>query len=267
MNPELHEPFLSLWRGRDPFAAAGALTGKIYRALEGRRTLRVEVAGEGFFAKIHQGIGWGEILKNLCRLKAPVTGARNERDAIRRLEEAGVPTMRVVAFGERGANPARRDSFIITRELAPTVDLDVFTRDWPGSPPAFALKRALIAEVARMTGAMHRAGLQHRDCYLCHFLLDTDALAQGRPRLYVIDLHRARARMPMPPRWRNKDLAALYYSSLAIGLTRRDFFHFLRHYFKKPLKEILREEAAAFRWIARRAAHLQARKRRYGDAL
>ncbi|MDR3352075.1 MAG: lipopolysaccharide core heptose(I) kinase RfaP [Zoogloeaceae bacterium] len=274
MKLELHEPFLSLWRGTDPFAAVEALGGTVYRALEGRRTVRVEVVGAAFFAKIHRGIGWGEIIKNLCRLKKPVLGAGNERAAIRRLEAIGVPTLRVAAFGERGGNPARQHSFIITHELAPTIDLETLTRDWSSAPPAFRPKRALIAELARMLGAMHRAGINHRDCYLCHFLLHTDAdsgdkLPSAVPglRISVIDLHRAGIRARTPRRWRDKDLAALHYSALGIGLTRRDVLYFLRHYFQKPLREILREEGASFRGIAWRTRRLVARKARYGDAL
>lgn len=66
--------------------------------------------------------------------------------------------MTAVAYGERGANPADQHSFIVTEELAPTVSLEDFSIDWIKQPPEPALKRALIAEVARMTGTMHRAG-------------------------------------------------------------------------------------------------------------
>lgn len=66
--------------------------------------------------------------------------------------------MTAVAYGERGSNPATQHSFIVTEELAPTVSLEDFSLDWVRTPPAPRLKRALIAEVARMTGMMHRAG-------------------------------------------------------------------------------------------------------------
>ena len=82
--------------------------------------------------------------------------------------------MTAAAFGERGSNPAQQHSFIITEELAPTISLEDFSLDWVQNPPAPALKRALIDEVARMVREMHRAGVNHRDCYICHFLLHTD---------------------------------------------------------------------------------------------
>ena len=268
MKLVLKPPFERLWAGRDAFDEVEALKGEVYRELEGRRTLRTEVNGEGFFVKIHRGIGWGEIIKNLVTAKAPVLGAGQEWAAIQRLHEAGVPTMTAVAFGERGGNPARQHSFIVTEELAPTISLEDYCVDWPRNPPPVRLKWALIDEVARMTGTMHRAGVNHRDCYICHFLLHTDkAVTADDFRLSVIDLHRAQVRSAVPLRWRNKDLAALYFSALDIGLTRRDKLRFLRTYFQRPLRDILRDEARLLAWLEHKADKLYARKQRYGDAL
>ena len=78
----LAEPFKSLWAGQDAFTAVEALQGQVYRELEGRRTLRTEVQGRGYFVKIHRGIGWGEIIKNLLTAKLPVLGAAQEWQAI-----------------------------------------------------------------------------------------------------------------------------------------------------------------------------------------
>ena len=264
----LAEPFKSLWQGKDAFTEVEKLQGQDYRELEGRRTLRTEVAGRGYFVKIHRGIGWGEIVKNLLTLRAPVLGAGQEWTAIQRLTEAGVPTMTAVAFGERGANPAAQHSFIVTEELAPTTDLEQLSLNWREQPPAPRFKRALIAEVAKMVGTMHRAGVNHRDCYICHFLLHTDREPTADDlRLSVIDLHRAQTRAATPKRWRDKDLAALYFSALDIGLTERDKLRFLRGYFGKPLRDILRDEAPLLAWMERKAAKLYDRKQRYGDLL
>lgn len=268
MKPFLAEPFASLWAQQDIFAAAEALDGEVYRELEGRRTLRTEIAGQGFFVKIHRGIGWGEIFKNLFSAKLPVLGARNEYQAIQRLHQAGVDTMTAVAFAERGSNPARQHSFIITEELAPTISLEDYCMPWPQQSPAFALKKALVERVADMTGKMHRAGVNHRDCYICHFLLHTDEPVQADGfRLSLIDLHRAQTRTQTPLRWRNKDLAALYFSALDIGLTRRDKLRFLRTYFQQPLRKILQDEARLLDWLEKKAAKLYERKQRYGGAL
>ena len=264
----LAEPFKTLWAGRDAFAEVEKLQGRVFRELAARRTLRTEVDGRPYFVKIHRGIGWAEIFKNLITAKLPVLGAGLEWDAIHRLQEIGVPTMTGVAFGEKGSNPADQHSFIITEELAPTLSLEDVTLNWAAEPPAPALRHALTAELARMVGDMHRGGVNHRDCYLCHFLLDTSKPIDARDiKLSVIDLHRAQMRAHLPLRWRDKDLSALYYSALDIGLTRRDKLRFLKGYFRQPLRQILTEQSASLSLMQRKADKLYARKQRYGDEI
>ena len=268
----LDEPFRTLWAGRNPFQEAEKMQGKVLRELGGRRTLRTEIGGRGYYVKLHRGVGWGEIFKNLVTARLPVLGAEHEWLAIRRLTELGVDTMKAVAFGRRGANPAKLESFIVTEELAPTVSLEDYCRDWPAHPPAPALKRALIARVAEMAGRMHRGGVNHRDCYLCHFLLHTDpAPTPERLRLSLIDLHRAQVREGAAPRywrpgtprrWRDKDLAALHFSSLEVGLTARDRLRFLKVYFERPLREVLESESALLVQLEREGERLMERYRR-----
>ena len=44
------------------FEALFALTGEVYRQTAHRRTLRCEIAGRGYFAKLHEGAAWREIV-------------------------------------------------------------------------------------------------------------------------------------------------------------------------------------------------------------
>lgn len=269
MNKEttlfLDEPFRTLWHGQDPFIAVETLQGEVFRELEARRTLRTEINGHGYFVKIHRGVGWGEISKNLLSLRLPVLGAANEWQAIARLTELGVTTMQAVAYGARGRNPARQHSFIITRELAPTISLEDHCRDWPQHPPAPRFKHALIARVADMARHMHAGGVNHRDLYICHFLLHLDpAPTSSNFCLSLIDLHRAQLRSNTPRRWRDKDLAALHFSALDIGLTQRDRLRFLRAYFNAPLRHILHSETRLLTHLQHEGVRLQQRYlRRY----
>ena len=110
---------------------------------------------------------------------------------------------------------------------------------------------------------MHGGGVNHRDFYICHFLLHLDPVpSPANFKLSLIDLHRAQIRNKTPRRWRDKDLAGLYFSALEIGLTRRDVLRFLRAYFERPLRVILREEAALLARLEREAQRLMARYRR-----
>ena len=231
--------FASLLKG-DPFAKAFALEGEVFRNVKNRRTLRFRWNGKDYFIKMHRGVGWREIFKNLFQLKRPVLGAANEYLAIRKLESLGVDTMTVYAFAERGSNPAKRESFLITGALENMTSLEDFCRNWKVDPPEFRWKHRLIAALARVCSSMHFAGLNHRDCYLCHFLLDNAAFARGEIRLFVLDLHRAELRKKIPRRMRVKDLAGIFFSSMDLGLSRRDALRFIAEYAKGgPLDEHL----------------------------
>lgn len=268
MKVILKPPFKQLWQDKDVFHEAESLQGEVFREVKDRRTLRTEVNGKGYFVKIHRGVGWAEILKNLVSLRLPVLGAKNEYLAIELLKQLGVETMTAVAYAEKGSNPAKKHSFIITEELAPTISLEDYCMDWPQHPPSFKEKRALIKRVAQMVRAMHLAGINHRDCYICHFLLDTSKPFNPEDfSLSIIDLHRAQIRHKTPKRWRDKDLVALYFSAADIGLTERDKLLFLKEYFNFKLADILEKEAALLRFMERKSQAMHKRQARYGDEL
>ena len=126
MTLHLDKPFNTLWA--QPFDDAIAQQGVIYRSREGRRTLQFEVEGISYFLKLHQGIGWGEIIKNLLQLRLPILGARNEWQAIEHLQRINVGTMTSVAYGERGFNPAQQLSFIVTEDLVNTISLEDYCK-------------------------------------------------------------------------------------------------------------------------------------------
>ena len=62
-----------------------------------------------------------------------------------------------------------------------------------------------------------------------------------------------------PRRWRDKDLAALYFSALDIGLTRRDLLRFVRQYFLGSLRLTLKTEAALLHRLRVEAERLETR--------
>jgi len=248
------------WKGKDAFEQIFALDGTVRKEKRDHKILRVSLEGKNYYVKLHQGVGWREIIGNLARFRLPVLGAENEWRAIRRLHEVGIETMRLAGYGKRGWNPARRRSFVITEELGQTISLEDFCRDWKTSPPPYALKRALITKVAQVARTLHEHGINHRDLYLCHFLLDTSAgqesISSDSISLYLIDLHRVQIRRKVPKRWRIKDIASLYFSSMEIGLSRRDLLRFVRVYEEKPLREALKGNRIFWWRVKRRGASL-----------
>lgn len=214
------------------------LRGECFRHVEGRLTQRVMIDGQPYFIKQHHGVGYREIWKNLFQLRLPILGAKNEWQAIRHLAANQILTPAIYAYGESGCNPASKHSFILLQELAPTISLETLCATWPSTPPSFAFKFLLLKKVAQMARIMHQSGLNHRDFYLCHFLLDQKA-PSNEAKLYLIDLHRAQIRKKIPLRWIIKDLAGLYFSSKDIGLTKRDWLRFMKEYHQQPLAQAL----------------------------
>lgn len=227
-----------------------------YRNKEGRKTLRFTLAGKSYFLKLHSGVGWGEIVKNLLQLRLPVISARNEFEAVTALQDAGVDTLSVAAFASEGHDPAAICSLLVTDDLVGTVSLEDFCADWAGRPPTFTVRQRLTAKLADTARRMHGAGVNHRDFYLCHFHLDPATLAKASVRCYLIDLHRAQLRASTPRRWQVKDLAGLYFSAMDCGIGQRDLLRFMRLYTPGGLRRALDADAALWREVEARARRL-----------
>ena len=234
----------------DIFNQVKNLSGEVYRDINGRQTKRVCIQGHFYFIKYHAGVGWTEILKNWLQLKRPILGAENEYLAIKALHKIGIDTMTVVGFGKKGCNPAQQSSFLITKELAHMVSLeDLELQD-------FTYKRQLISKVAQMTYLLHHHGINHQDLYLCHFLIQLTVKGQQGQPCYLIDLHRAQIKKKVPLRYRIKDLAALYYSSHDVGLTRSDILRFVKIYTQQSPSQAIKKNKWFWLSIKKKATRI-----------
>lgn len=232
--------------------------GEVFRDINGRKTIRFSEQGAAYFIKIHSGVGWQEIIKNLVQLKKPVLGAENEYLAIKKLDELGVDTMTLVGYAMQGWNPANLRSFVVTKALTDTVSLEDYCANWSSQPPTYSQKQILIRKVALIAKQLHENGVNHRDFYICHFLLENTAALSADTRLFLIDLHRVQIRNKVPQRWLIKDLAALYFSTMHIGLSKRDYWRFIKIYQGSTLRVCFERDAKFWRKVARKAKMLMA---------
>lgn len=240
--------------------AARAAPEDIYRDKEGRKTLRFTRGRRSYFLKLHSGIGWGEVFKNLLQLRLPITGAGHEYRAVCALRDVGVDTMSVAAYARVGCNPAAQRSMLVTDDLVNTVSLEDYCADWARRPPPFTVRLRLIRKLADSSRRMHGAGINHRDFYICHFHLDESSLENSSPRCYLIDLHRAQLRRKVPRRWREKDLAGLYFSAMDSGLTRKDLLRFMGLYGEGGLRSTLSRDKSLWRRVSAKAEQLYRRE-------
>jgi heptose I phosphotransferase len=239
-----------------------SLQGQIYREVKHRKTLQFELEGRRYFIKIHQGCGWKEIIKDLLQGRKPILSARTEWEAIQKLEHLGIRTMAIAGRGLRGSNPARLQSFLITEMLEGMVSLETLLQQWSTLPlvQRSTLRRVLVKKVAQIARKLHEAGMNHRDFYVCHFLVRDRNWLHWEPSddldLYLIDLHRVQCRSSVPHRWIVKDLGGLLFSALDAPLSRRDLLTFLCIYKGKEARESLHRERSLWDDVLQNARRL-----------
>lgn len=231
------------------FARLRHAEGEVHRELPSRRTFRFEHQGISYFAKVHAGVGWLEMIKNWVRLRAPVLGASDEWRALRRLQDAGLSVPSPIALEVSGRNPAQQRSVIVMEALTNTVSLEDLAKE-PITPRD---RRKLVIRLADYIGKMHGLGVNHRDLYICHFHLGNGDV---NGPLHLIDFHRAQCRDRVPYRWRVKDLGSLLFSALDAGYTRMDLLCFIRRYSRSSLRKCLTDDRVFWRDVRRRAQWL-----------
>ena len=281
---------------------------------EGRRTVSFSHNGERYYLKIHDGVGWKEIGKNLTSLRLPVLGAENEWKGVHHLrrqtllQNLGLNTLNIAGYGTRERrfwkilnNPAKRQSLIVTDEIPEAISLEDLFKDklfWGRNankiPIKICFKRWLIEQLAQTARVLHNSGANHRDFYLSHFLLQrTKESHEPTPEnssLFLIDLHRMQIHKPRwtawikailqgalklqrphppesvtPRRWKMRDVSGLHYSSMDLGLTKRDLIRFISTYeniSNRQVLETLQDNDGFWRDVQSRAHNLYRSEKR-----
>ncbi len=281
---------------------------------EGRRTVSFSHNSERYYLKIHDGVGWKEIGKNLTSLRLPVLGAENEWKGVHHLrrqtllQNLGLNTLNIAGYGTRERrfwkilnNPAKRQSLIVTDEIPEAISLEDLFKDklfWGRNAnktsDKICFKRWLIEQLAQTARVLHNSGANHRDFYLSHFLLQrTKESHEPTPEnssLFLIDLHRMQIHKPRwtawikailqgalklqrphppesvtPRRWKMRDVSGLHYSSMDLGLTKRDLIRFISTYeniSNRQVLEILQANDGFWRDVRSRAQNLYRSEKR-----
>jgi heptose I phosphotransferase len=192
-----------------------------------RSTQRLDLHGGTVYIKKHFFPGIREILKNLLRFRFP-PGALNEWRALLAFHAHNIPTMIPICAGSKPFLwRIEKESFVLTDDLAEADQLDDFLKMNAAIPcrgKVLERKRRILENLADITRRMHLSGINHRDYYLCHVLID------NKERLYIIDLHRVDVRDKVGKRWMVKDLAALLFSSLEVPVTHGQRLAFYKRY-------------------------------------
>lgn len=234
-------------------------------AKQGRSTARItfhHAAGTpsgaplAVYLKRHYRLPWPARVAALVDPNGKHSPGAAEWDHLQRARTLGVPVPEVVAAGERIGPWAALQSYLMIAELSGCEELNVAIPRMASEldPAAFgAMKRRVVAEVARISAALHGARVFHKDLYLCHFYLDLERLRRDPRdvRLVVIDLHRLGEHRILADRWRWKDLGQLLYSTGGVaGIDGRDVLRFWKHYRRRVRIRLPRWQARMIRWKA-----------------
>lgn len=179
--------------------------------------------------------------------------ARQEVEGLRLLEASGIPTVKIVSFGEI----ADGRSFLITEDLAGFAAADKLIASGGAS------FETLCHATADLAGTLHDKALHHRDLYLCHFFAKVE---NGKVELRLIDAGRVAPlpRWPFRGRWIVKDLSQFWYSAQQLGVGEASRRVWLERYARRrglpsaePLRHAVERKA---RWIAKHDAKQRAKQ-------
>jgi hypothetical protein len=134
--------------------------------------------------------------------------AATEVAGYRLLVENDVPAASIAAHGQL----ADGRSFVILPDLTDYMPGDVLVDD-QGVP-----FETILNPTADLAARLHNANLQHRDLYLCHFMVKVEPASLD---VKLIDTARV-ARLTNPltrKRWIVKDLAQFWYSTMKLPVT------------------------------------------------
>jgi tRNA A-37 threonylcarbamoyl transferase component Bud32 len=186
-----------------------------------RTVYRGVIAGESIYLKHFHSCSL--VHRFMRRLGS--SGAMREMRFSRHLQEHGVPTPEALA-----ATCADGVEWLATRAAEPSQPADAWhaMQLSRGQAGMRMIDRA-AAELGRMIGRMHAAGVIHRDLHCGNVLVRTDGEPDGPVRLVLMDLHRASRRRKLSRGARSKNLAQLLHDRYYLT-TRTQQIRFLKHY-------------------------------------
>jgi heptose I phosphotransferase len=216
---------------------------RVWRSIPDRENCTLDAEVDG------RRVRWHVKRYSAVRMLGP-TPAEREVQGIRLLENAGILTVPLVAWGVL----ADRRSFVIVDDLVGYQ---------PGDKLLAAGESAfdkLLEPTADLAAKLHGSGLHHRDLYLCHFFVPAPPAAAADTRL--IDCARVKRlpRLFTRYRWVVKDLSQFWYSTLKHPeITDEQRIAWLRRYAEKTgmnLDRVHRSVARKVAWIGRHDAKL-----------
>lgn len=145
-----------------------------YRVIK-KNPVRTVLSADGLMVKIYRVRALADKLRYLIM----PSKARTEWEMAAALNDAGVPTVEPVAFGEKKKGIFLREAYFASVDLG---DVEPLKTKVKNSAPQDRLR--LAEKAAGLARDLHSAGFYHRDLHCGNVVVST------KDDLYVVDLHR-----------------------------------------------------------------------------
>lgn len=161
---------------------------------------RVSFAGKCYYVKIYKAAG-----KRLRRFWGR-SAVMWEQKNLQTLRSFGIPTAKIVGYGEERIIGFYRCGALITEEVENSLDLHSFAQKYPEKFREKAWLHAVIRQLACYTRSMHRMGFAHNDLNWRNILVTKEET----PKIFFIDCPNGRfLRGSLQQRKITRDLAHL----------------------------------------------------------
>lgn len=161
--------------------------------------------------------------------------AQAEADAVERCRQAGVACMHIAAVGKRiDSSQGDWHSFFMSVEVGNGKSAYDLAEEYCNFSAENRQQKlnGLLSEVARVLVQLHSAGLFHRDCYLQHFIVESND--ESKLTLRLIDLQGTRKLAGSKALYAQiKDLEHLAHSMRSLGLSHHELKAWYQIYFSE----------------------------------
>ena len=220
--------------------------------------------GTGYYVKRYKFKRSTDCVKYLVR----PTKARQEWNICGQLKQAGIPTCDVLAMSHSKSGPFYREAFLVSREIAGTVELKDFVEQKQWRQPGAPGKMEIVRELADLSGQLARKGFYHKDYHSGNILVRPSAPAGSR--LFVLDLHSIYKKRAVGRRHALRMLAFLGTSFSDEQVNDRERLRFLLRFLQRWKGQAWLNRGRAIQWarLARKAVrghhrrHMRSRTKR-----
>ena len=213
------------------------IQGNIVRSSKNRETVEFLFKNKKYFIK---RFSKGSLLQNFFNelgIVNDVSNAENEYSAYKILQDIGVETPKLVCYGNEKKIWNNR-SFVISEEIKNFEQLDFFFSKAKYRKYHKNHQDRIYKKVVQIINKLHQNGIVHHDLYLCHFLLDLNALENKKNiKIYLIDFHRLEKKTKVSSKRISKELGDLLFSIKYFGNEERFEKILKTNYFNKNFLE------------------------------